>query len=239
MKIILIGRGEIFYKIFLHLYNQKYLSFVIFDNKNNKSKPSFYNLIKKRSCNYIVCKDINNRMIIDLIDAKKFDYILSVNNYQIFSDFFLSKFKNKVINYHNSLIPNFGGLNSITKVIIACQKYTGISWHLVKKKIDNGPVIFRKKIKILNNDTAANLTLKCNQICVNHFSNFLRILIKKNLKIKRYKMEKDFRISKQILHLDLKLKFKYVDRIVRAFDFYPFKNNFGYPFVISKKKKYI
>ena len=50
-------------------------------------------------------------------------------------------------------------------------------------------------------------------------------------------MEKNFKISKKILHLDLKLKFKYLNRIVRAFDFYPFKNNFGYPFVISKNKK--
>ena len=50
-------------------------------------------------------------------------------------------------------------------------------------------------------------------------------------------MEKDFKISKKILHLDLKLKFKYLDRIVRAFDFYPFKNNFGYPFILANKKK--
>lgn len=237
MNIILIGRGEIFYKVFLHLYEKKYLSLVILDNKNEKTKPDFYKHIKKRDCDYIISKDVNSFKIINKINKKNFDYILSVNNYQIFEDFFLKKFKNKIINYHNSLIPNFRGLNSISKVIIACQKFTGISWHLVKKKIDNGPVIYRKKIKILNNDTAASLTLKCNQICVNHLSNFLRILKKKNLKMKKYKIEKDFKISKKILHLDSKLKFKYLNRIVMAFDFYPFKNNFGYPFVILKKKK--
>jgi methionyl-tRNA formyltransferase len=237
MKIILIGRGEIFYKIFLKLYNKKYLYLVIFDNKNNKQKPSFYNLIRKKNCNYIVCNDINKPAIIDRIAAKKFDYILSVNNYQIFGDIFLSRFKNKIINYHNSLIPNFKGLNSIPKAIISRQKYTGISWHLVKKKIDHGPVIFSKKIRILKNDTAANLTLRCNQICINYISNFLHILKKKNLKIKKHKIIKDFEISKKMLHLNSKLKFKYLDSIVRAFNFYPFKNNFGNPYVNLKKKK--
>ena len=237
MKIILIGRGEIFYKVFLHLYEKKYLSLVILDNKNKKKKPDFYKHIKKRDCDYIVSNDVNNSKIIAQINKKNFDYILSVNNYQIFNHVFLNKFKNKVINYHNSLIPNFSGLNSISKVIVAFQKYTGISWHFVKRKIDNGPVIFRKKIKILKNDNAASLTLKCNKVCINYLSNFLNILKKKKIRSKKYNMTKDINISKKVLHLDLKLKFKHLDRIVRAFDFYPFKSNFGHPFIILNKSK--
>jgi hypothetical protein len=62
-------------------------------------------------------------------------------------------------------------------------------------------------------------------------------LKKKKIKSKKYKITKDFKISKNILYLDLKLKFKYLDRIVRAFDFYPFKNNFGHPFIILRKSK--
>jgi len=42
MKIILIKRGEIFYKVFLHLYEKKNLSLVILDNKNKKKKTKFY-----------------------------------------------------------------------------------------------------------------------------------------------------------------------------------------------------
>ena len=237
MKIILIGRGEIFYKVFLYLYEKKYLNLVILDNKNKKGKPDFYKYIKKRDCDYIVSNDVNNSKIIAKINKKNFDYILSVNNYQIFNPIFLKTYKNKVINYHNSLIPNFTGLNSISKVIVAFQKYTGISWHFVKKKIDNGPVIFRRKIKIVKNDNAASLTLKCNKVCINYLSNFLNILKKKKIRSKKYNMTKDIKISKKILHLDLKLKFKYLDRVVRAFDFYPFRSNFGHPFIILNRSK--
>jgi len=54
MKIILIGRGEIFYKVYLYLYQKNYLKLIIFDNRCSKSKPRFYNLIKKNFRNYII-----------------------------------------------------------------------------------------------------------------------------------------------------------------------------------------
>ena len=237
MKIILIGRGEIFYKVYLYLYQKNYLKLIIFDNRCSKSKPRFYNLIKKNFRNYIIVSDINNPRIINKINKEKFDYILSVNNHQIFGDIFLKKFKNKIFNYHNSLIPNFKGLHSISKAIISNQNVTGISWHLVKKEIDNGPVIFSKKIKIYKSDTAASLTLKCNLTCVKYISNFLTVLKRNHFKFKKNKRGNDINLSKEILHLKTKLKFSHLDRIVRAFEFYPFKNNFGYPFIFLKKKK--
>ena len=237
MKIILIGRGEIFYKVYMYLYYKKYLKFVIFDNKGNQNKPAFYDLIRKKFYKNIVVKDINSSKIVEKIINEKFDYILSVNNHQIFGDIFLKIFKNKIINYHNSLIPNFKGLNSVSKAIISNQNYTGISWHLVTQKIDNGPLIFAKKIKILKDDTAASLTLKCNSTCIKYIPNFLRILKGKKLKFKKNKIVKDIKLSKEILHLKKNLKFSHLSRIIRAFEFYPFKNNFGYPFILANKKK--
>ena len=185
MKIILIGRGEIFYKVYLYLYQKNYLKLIIFDNRCSKSKPRFYNLIKKNFRNYIIVNDINNPRIINKINKEKFDYILSVNNHQIFGDIFLKKFKNKIFIYHNSLIPNFKGLHSISKAIISNQNVTGISWHLVKKEIDNGPVIFSKKIKIYKSDTATSLTLKCNSTCIKYISNFLTVLKRNHFKFKK------------------------------------------------------
>jgi len=59
MKIILIGRGEIFYKVFLHLYEKKYLSLVILDNKNLcQDKVNSKNILIKCADKYIVFKKV-------------------------------------------------------------------------------------------------------------------------------------------------------------------------------------
>ena len=108
---------------------------------------------------------------------------------------------------------------------------------MVKKEIDNGPVIFSKKIKIYKSDTATSLTLKCNSTCIKYISNFLTVLKRNHFKFKKNKRVKDINLSKEILHLKTKLKFSHLNRVVRAFEFYPFKNNFGYPFIFLNKKK--
>ena len=179
---------------------------------------------------------MNNRYIVNKIKNIDFDYILSVNNHLIFNDKYLSDFRDKIINYHNSLIPSFKGLYSISKAIISGQSHTGITWHFVRKKIDDGPVIFSKSIRILNKDTAASLTLKCNSACIKYIDKFFKILKKKKI-IFRKKKSKDFKLSNKILHLNKNLKISRLHRIIRAFDYYPFQNKFGYPFIYFNKKK--
>lgn len=88
---------------------------------------------------------------------KKNDIIFSINNPTIISKNILEK--TICINYHNSYLPYFKGLNSSTWAIIKNSKFHGCTFHLVDSGIDTGPIIYQKKIKILTNYTSRDLDI--------------------------------------------------------------------------------
>ncbi len=68
------------------------------------------------------------------------------------------------INCHPSLLPKYRGPNPYMRVIMNGEKETGITFHLMDEKLDNGPVLMQKKISIvqgMNGDTGGSLKNKC------------------------------------------------------------------------------
>ena len=76
---------------------------------------------------------------------------------KILSRNFIKSFKGKILNIHPSLLPNYKGLNTHTRVLINKEKYTGCTVHFVSPRLDNGKIIIQKKIKIKKNDTPKKL----------------------------------------------------------------------------------
>ena len=182
MNFILIGKGTIFYQLYnLIKHDKNYkIKLVLWDSKNNTKTDNYYLKKIKVTDKTIIIKNINSSSNLKILKKINFDYILSINNTQIFNKNFLSSFKKKIINYHYSLIPSYKGLYSCTKVLIKNEKFTGISWHYVSNKIDNGKIIYRKKIRINKKDNAANLIIKLNNLCLSTFRYFILNLKKKN-----------------------------------------------------------
>ena len=192
MNIVLIGKGSILFSLALKIKEYSYLNIdmIIWDNRSNNKKIYIFLKNLKKKFKIIKVKNINQSSVIKLI-KNDIDYILSVNNTQIFNKRFVEIFKNKIINYHYSLIPSYKGLYSCTKVILKNEKYTGITWHIVTNKIDNGPIVFQKKIMIKKNENASSLIIRLNAECIKTFMEFI-----KNLKKKRFtKIRKKLKIS--------------------------------------------
>ncbi|MBZ7973704.1 formyl transferase [Campylobacter sp. RM9753] len=81
--------------------------------------------------------------------------IISVNNIYIFKKQHIAK--NIIINYHNSLLPKYRGINAHIWAIWHNEPFTGITWHLIDNGIDTGDILFQKKIKIESNLTSLQL----------------------------------------------------------------------------------
>lgn len=225
MNIVLIGKGSILFSLALKIKEYSYLNIdmIIWDNRsNNKKDLHFFENLKKKF-KIIKVKNINQSSAIKLI-KNDIDYILSVNNTQIFNKRFVEIFKNKIINYHYSLIPSYKGLYSCTKVILKNEKYTGITWHIVTNKIDNGPIVFQKKIMIKKNENAASLIIKLNAECIKTFMEFIKNLKKKRF-TKNKKKIKDFRLylkKDKYTIISTTMHSKKILQTFKAFDYYPF-----------------
>ena len=102
-------------------------------------------------------KKTDEKKLIRVLKEEKINLIFLAGFMKILSRNFIKSFKGKILNIHPSLLPNYKGLNTHTRVLINKEKYTGCTVHFVSPKLDNGKIIIQKKIKIKKNDTPKKL----------------------------------------------------------------------------------
>lgn len=65
------------------------------------------------------------------------------------------------INCHPSYLPAHRGSNPYVSVLMAGEKETGITFHLMTPEIDAGDILLQEKVSISNSDNAGSLKKKC------------------------------------------------------------------------------
>ena len=60
----------------------------------------------------------------------------------------LEAYRNKIINFHPSLLPSYPGLNAIDKAIEGNSLLLGNTAHFIDEKVDTGPIIMQSILPI-------------------------------------------------------------------------------------------
>ena len=76
---------------------------------------------------------------------------------RILSDGFVSKWADRMLNIHPSLLPKYKGLDTYQRAIDAGDRVAGCSVHLVTPELDDGPVLAQTEVAILPGDDADSL----------------------------------------------------------------------------------
>lgn len=76
---------------------------------------------------------------------------------RIFSDGFVERWRDRMINIHPSLLPAFKGLKVHERVIAAGVRFTGCTVHYVRPAMDEGPIIVQAAVAVLPGDDAVRL----------------------------------------------------------------------------------
>src|SRR3989338_2308173 len=82
---------------------------------------------------------------------------------KLMSSWFVSKYKNKVMNIHPSLLPAFAGdmdLNVHRAVLERGCKLTGASLIFINEGPDTGPIIMQKAVEVNEDDGEESLKIK-------------------------------------------------------------------------------
>ena len=87
--------------------------------------------------------------------------IISAHNSYIFPAEVAAKPNLTIYNMHIALLPKYRGMNAATWAIFNREEFAGVTWHVVRAKIDSGAILLQEKIKIAEDDTAMKLMLKC------------------------------------------------------------------------------
>ena len=118
----------------------------------NESIDTFYLNRKKFFSN----EEYDER-ILEELERKNIDLIVLAGYLNILSSKLVSKYSNRIINIHPSLIPSFCGdgfygENVHKAVIKSGVKFTGATTHFVDENVDTGAIILQDVVPILIND---------------------------------------------------------------------------------------
>eukprot|EP01127_Copromyxa_protea_P014504 TRINITY_DN4050_c0_g1_i1.p1 TRINITY_DN4050_c0_g1~~TRINITY_DN4050_c0_g1_i1.p1 ORF type:complete len:993 (+),score=204.87 TRINITY_DN4050_c0_g1_i1:15-2993(+) len=118
---------------------------------------------------YLPCKKGQTReswdsVAIQLIESGgPVDVVMLIGFMRILSPVFVNHFKNKLINVHPSLLPEFAGgmdMNVHEEVIKSGKEVTGCTVHFVTEEVDAGEIILQKKCNVTKDETPDTLKAK-------------------------------------------------------------------------------
>ena len=105
-------------------------------------------------------KSLYNNTELNYIKNAEIDFVVVVAFGQIIPDNFLNIKNLTFLNIHASLLPRWRGAAPIQRSIIARDKETGISIMKIISKLDAGPYLLQKSVKIDDKDNFLSLSKK-------------------------------------------------------------------------------
>lgn len=101
--------------------------------------------------------DVNQEQFILKLQEFELDFIVTAAFGQILSAELLALPALGCINLHASLLPRYRGASPIQMAIVNGDQYSGVTTMYMDEGLDSGDIIYRQKVKILNDDTAGKL----------------------------------------------------------------------------------
>ena len=157
------GRGSNLKSLIMHSKKKNSPMIIRLVISNNlKAKGLIYAKKSKIKTYVIDFKNVNisEKKLLEKLFKFKINLICLAGFMKILSGNFIKKFKKPILNIHPSLLPKYKGLNTHRKVINNKEKYSGSTVHLVSSKLDSGPIILQKKIKVSKFDNEKTLEKK-------------------------------------------------------------------------------
>jgi phosphoribosylglycinamide formyltransferase 1 len=93
--------------------------------------------------------DALNRHDVDLVAMAGFGTILSKPIHDAFPD--------RIVNTHPALLPAFKGWHAVDDALAAGVKVTGVTVHLARLEVDDGPILAQQAVPVLPGDTVETL----------------------------------------------------------------------------------
>ncbi|KGP63594.1 phosphoribosylglycinamide formyltransferase [Legionella norrlandica] len=108
-----------------------------------------------------------DKKVSEILINHQIELVVLIGYMRILSADFVSKWNNRVINVHPSLLPAFAGKMDTEvhqAVLDSGVKETGCTIHFVTEEVDAGPIILQKKCPVLIEDTVESLKAKVQQL---------------------------------------------------------------------------
>jgi len=98
--------------------------------------------------------------ITEAFEAAQAELICLAGFMRLLSAGFVGHWRDRLINIHPSLLPDFKGLDTHRRALASGAKEHGCSVHYVRQEMDSGPIIGQTRVPVLPGDSAETLAAR-------------------------------------------------------------------------------
>jgi len=141
--------------------------------KRAESKKIPHKIIR---CKDFLQKEAFELEIVNTLSHYDVELVVMAGWMKIVTPFFISKFKNKIINIHPSLLPAYKGGSAIKDSLLNGSKITGCSVHFVEEEVDSGSLIMQAALSIRDDDDIESLSKRYISLSIKFYlTQFLKL----------------------------------------------------------------
>ena len=89
-----------------------------------------------------------DRELADWLQLRGVDFVVLAGYMHLLTPGFLVRFRDRIVNVHPSLLPQFPGAQAIADALAAGVDTTGVTIHYVDEGLDTGPVIRQEPVAV-------------------------------------------------------------------------------------------
>ena len=105
-------------------------------------------------------REAYDRLVAAALKEKQVDLVCLAGFMRLLSPYFVSEFRNRILNIHPSLLPSFPGLEAQRQALDYGVKFTGCTVHFVDEQLDAGPIVAQAVIPVRDDDTPETLAAR-------------------------------------------------------------------------------
>ena len=101
-----------------------------------------------------------DRDVVAVLKEKKVDLVCLAGFMRLLSPYFVSEFRQRILNIHPALLPAFPGLEAQKQALDWGVKFSGCTVHFVDEHLDAGPIVLQAAVPIRDDDTEESLSAR-------------------------------------------------------------------------------
>ena len=98
--------------------------------------------------------------IIAVLRERHVDLVCLAGYMRLLSPCFVEAFREKILNIHPSLLPDFPGLDAQRQALDHGATVSGCTVHFVDETLDGGPIIAQRAVPVIEGDTVDSLSAR-------------------------------------------------------------------------------
>ena len=105
-------------------------------------------------------REEHDRKIVSVLQDLGVELVCLAGYMRLLSPYFISSFRNRIVNIHPSLLPSFPGVDAVRQAIEYGVKTTGCTVHFVDEELDHGPIIEQIAVEVSDQDDEESLSAR-------------------------------------------------------------------------------